>query len=710
MVKHIEKCALKFEADIHKWLKSKRFATQLEEELKVLRGEGQRYPPKVRPFKAPVELGELDNVLKDCKDAECTLTIKFDQGRTRRQCMETAHHRLTTFMKGCHAEAQAEHLAGAELRTRKATFLKSCYEFKDPEEALDSLGLEEPTRSIRNTELLQRKLETTYTSVIDRVRNKVAVETKATEEARAKSASEKDELAKVHPGEVLDTHIQTRVEAALSKHGIGDTSGDTVMDITAPDPKALDELFTNKFSSPKNGSGPAAARAQEKNGPTHPKETSLAVTGGEQWQRERLEPCEQRSKRSQRKRQRKQRKGQADGQPRERSGDRHFVAECNFAEGETQSKAQNKTERQRHNSKVRRSVWKDEVRKSYMEQRSNTLFNFMIDGANFEDWQFVANLGTHQQTVRRYDHASRSVVMADIAWPLAWILTRFNRKHIFCSRALPNRRKFLSAVETFINKMKWRWLYRNSTDEKSLIRYRHIPTPTCNFPVDITFQLWCDGLRRSLIVSFRRCLSRASGDRSYANTIALNKWGMDLLHQYGYVCAPNDKEAGFSLLSVKDFLAVQKEVLTSDGFEYVDYINRESLHGDFHKLCMRVGKVEGNDRWQASCYRSWTAPRATLCASLVLLCKTHKAPGMIKFRDVHANTAASLQGLSIWLGEQCYAQLDAKVSHILKSSTDLVNRLHKIQCPPGSFLMRIDLDHFYASGSANELVDSVKPA
>ena len=60
----------------------------------------------------------------------------------------------------------------------------------------------------------------------------------------------------------------------------------------------------------------------------------------------------------------------------------------------------------------------------------------------------------------------------EIPWPIVFLPGRYNRNHLFMSRAIPKLQPLLDSLREFENKMRWRWYFRNEDSVSPLVRVR----------------------------------------------------------------------------------------------------------------------------------------------------------------------------------------------------------------------------------------------
>ena len=88
---------------------------------------------------------------------------------------------------------------------------------------------------------------------------------------------------------------------------------------------------------------------------------------------------------------------------------------------------------------------------------------------------------------------------------------------------------------------------------------------------------------------------------------------------------------------------------------------------------------------------------AGLVCKLLLQLKTHKEPGSVKARNVHATVRHPFAPLGKFLSMKLRTYLNHK-NHLVKDSKDLLRKLQHYRFPEGSVLMSADIADFFMTG------------
>ena len=161
------------------------------------------------------------------------------------------------------------------------------------------------------------------------------------------------------------------------------------------------------------------------------------------------------------------------------------------------------------------------------------VFSAVVRDLDAQDLEFLLNLDLHACGIRKFDVATRSLVAVQVPWPVAWLMTRHNRKHHFtCSRA-PAEASVVAAINQLEAKAKWRWHFRASTSHRSPYHIRGLSCAPCTGCYDPALVAWLKHVRGEVMSCSRACRSRARSRSGGSNVSALHRWALEILHSEG---------------------------------------------------------------------------------------------------------------------------------------------------------------------------------
>ena len=99
---------------------------------------------------------------------------------------------------------------------------------------------------------------------------------------------------------------------------------------------------------------------------------------------------------------------------------------------------------------------------------------------------------------------------------------------------------------------------------------------------------------------------------------------------------------------------------------------------------------------------------ATIISKLKLTLKSHKDPGEVSHRALHATPNYMLMGLGLWVQMMCQKRLaDVEYSHILKDASGFISDIRAIEVGSIDFFVKVDFKDFYMSGEPKQIADDV---
>ena len=365
--------------------------------------------------------------------------------------------------------------------------------------------------------------------------------------------------------------------------------------------------------------------------------------------------------------------------------------------------------------KLRVQEWSQRRRAARREQRHSlgaTLASKMR-GATVEDFRFLLNLSHLRQCIFIWDEEHKAVTRLNddcsIPWPVVWSLARFNRKHIHAGRRLPDPHLYCEALVQWERKQRWAWaLRRDARDACSAHFYRVPHVKCCPFPgrADAALEALLRMVRGTMMSTILTCRRRATLSRGWSNVLPVTRWGWRILRRDGLFPMINDKEWGYTVMTLAEFSNVHATILTSDAYEEhdCDELPVAAMCREYRQLCARVGRLHGADADDVArqLRRSLSVEGASATVKLSCTIKTHKAPGHVGFRNLHAGTRWLFSGLGVW-ADRVLSKYLRQLDHILWSTEDFVGKVKRTVPHAGERMVRIDLANFFISGSPASL-------
>lgn len=330
-------------------------------------------------------------------------------------------------------------------------------------------------------------------------------------------------------------------------------------------------------------------------------------------------------------------------------------------------------------------------------------------GATAEDWLNFVNFQDLVRNVYLYEYGSKTArhpMKDDLPWPVVWVLARYHKKHIWASGKQPNLDWIRRNLVDFRNKLCWRWLFRHKPAYNA--GFRIVKRRKCTHyhgDRNDSLECWLQGLAHCLLQVGARSRSRASANKSFANLLPITRLGLKLLRDSGRVAVPTDKDGGYAIVKGDDLTAIHNDILKSDMYVEIprDSIDEVAVKNEYFRLCGVVDKLEGARGQLAPQMRRTFGPDTSLFCKLHTTVKTHKPQGAIGNRNIHAATRFKLEGLSAWVDKVLAGTLYGRHNHLLTSTGEFVEKIAKVKAKEEHIMYRIDVDHFFMSGAAQDL-------
>ena len=123
---------------------------------------------------------------------------------------------------------------------------------------------------------------------------------------------------------------------------------------------------------------------------------------------------------------------------------------------------------------------------------------------------FLLNFDSLRSHLKVYNHDLKAVNDApvDTPWPLIWMLVRYSRPHIWCSKKQLDLKPFHQAVLSFGNNMRWSCFFRNEESRTLPFRVPHVVTAQCRVVIDAAFEAWLAKFQRAATMKLQLAISK----------------------------------------------------------------------------------------------------------------------------------------------------------------------------------------------------------
>ena len=256
-------------------------------------------------------------------------------------------------------------------------------------------------------------------------------------------------------------------------------------------------------------------------------------------------------------------------------------------------------------------------------------FMKLMKGANEEDWNFLAYFYFERDDYTRiYDHKIRSVYNAEsLPWTWRYILTRFNRKHILCSRSLPCADRARKCLDELCWKIEWKHHFLEKVSETLPFRMPYQRTAVFNQLPCPSLRSWLHRLKNAVFSVLQEDRSRGKSSTAHVNTFPMIRWVLRRMRDGGWTLLPNDKEPGFCFIRHSETRDIAISSLVPGSFEESHFLDLwlPGMMKAYSVIAKGIGELHGKRTKSAVLSSQWSDGATAIC-QIRLLCKTTKKP------------------------------------------------------------------------------------
>ena len=199
--------------------------------------------------------------------------------------------------------------------------------------------------------------------------------------------------------------------------------------------------------------------------------------------------------------------------------------------------------------------------------------------------------------------------------------------------------------------------------------------------------------------------------KSWANRGLAARYAETLLEEQEFFVLPADKGGGYVMTTALQIYVQHVSIFSNDWYQNHDIPDPvrfyEQVSFEYEKLCKLVVGFDDTVSF-SSLMHSIGRGFKGVAARLHNTVKTHKAPGSISFRAVHAMSLYSFEGLSAWL---CgvLKPIVSKYANLALDANSVIQKLRAIQFARGGDynVIHADIDDFFMIGEPAYIVRHV---
>lgn len=259
-----------------------------------------------------------------------------------------------------------------------------------------------------------------------------------------------------------------------------------------------------------------------------------------------------------------------------------------------------------------------------------------------------------------------------ILWPVEFLLP-LHRKHVLRGRQAPDLKDVSLAIANWYNKERWKIHFRGSEASPWWhLKQKRRLVPHCPYAIPSREERDLQELTHRVWQACRVARGRAYPDRrGISNVSGIHSIALDLIKPGEIGVLPTDKDGGFALVRKDSLLAAQMDISGGQNYEEIPCFSdtAQEYFQDYREIVMEVGRLK-NDMSFCNAVLSWAGGDSSrMVSKLKNTVKTHKSPGQVTLRPMHASVQNPMSGGMAYVSHALIPKLRSHV-HIIKDSMD----------------------------------------
>ena len=319
-------------------------------------------------------------------------------------------------------------------------------------------------------------------------------------------------------------------------------------------------------------------------------------------------------------------------------------------------------------------------------------------------WLFSGRL---YESIQVVDHASRTVrpaSPADLPWPSAFLVAAHHESYRHATKEIPSWSELSESICHLSTRLAWRHFY-GAPDGALIVAPRHAPAPYAEPVLPPEHSWWTRGLRVTLRRSYDACIARQAGrPKWWCQKPGLLRWALqDFIDEDKWIPIVADKGGGFILCSCRDLWAFRRDVISKSWYipaseNDVDDVSWRAACTTNQKLANRIVDADLHHSVSDLCSSLKFGQRRSFC-TLTGTIKSHKDPGDVCMRPIHAASKYSFSSLGAWVASRLQPRL-RNFSQLVSSPSEFLGKVMNFVIDPGDVLFHWNINDFYMAGSA----------
>jgi hypothetical protein len=164
----------------------------------------------------------------------------------------------------------------------------------------------------------------------------------------------------------------------------------------------------------------------------------------------------------------------------------------------------------------------------------------------------------------------------------------------------------------------------------------------------------------------------------------------------------NDNDGGFTIVEKSLVTKLHMEIYGTATYERfpIVWAGFPQLRTSYFKLARHIEKVTG----EVGLGRTLTkSAKGQPTSRLKITCKSHKLPGKVAFRNIHASPTYMLDGVCRWIAKHLREML-GKPMHLVRDGEEFATQISTFDVRASDVFIKLDIEQFFLSGECYELV------
>ena len=312
-------------------------------------------------------------------------------------------------------------------------------------------------------------------------------------------------------------------------------------------------------------------------------------------------------------------------------------------------------------------------------------------------------LCSHIYVYNGMEHSATHPTSGTLPWPVELLLGGYSKRHIFATTPPVSIGILGAQLQQFSHKLVWRSVLRNS--EPSWLRQfsSKAPIAACSRTLEPEVRSFIYNFKNDIhTFIFKSCSTcNPSHHSTWFRALSCAREWITSEH----LCVvPSDKDGGWVLMQRDHFIEVIRNALVVPRYMRLgpSYIKPENITSFFRRHFRAVSRCYGDDSMFSFFNRQMhNVNPKKLIAKVQITMKTHKPPGLVLPRLIHASPNHPLASFSRFLGMHLRDGLKG-CKHIYSSSDLLLKDIKSRVFSGNAKLYSADVGDFFLNGSPKD--------